>query len=747
MADQVFEFGDYRLDCGRFELYRSGRSLKLEKKPMELLILLAGREGQLVTRTEIAERLWDREVFVDTEHGINTAVRKIRQVLRDDAEQPRFVQTVTGKGYRFVGSRAEFRPSSTGEVHRPSAAESSSLGMGAVVAEPTSNLLIQDAAANNTELPSAREARHSRLPVWLAALGALAALTVLIVAGMAVHFFFHAHPSGVQYTQLTDFTDSATSPALSPDGHILAFIRGDGPFLSADQIYAKVLPNGEAVRLTSDPRVKYNVAFSPDGSQIAYTVMKGSYFSTYTVSVLGGESHLLLDNAAGLTWLDQHQLLFSRIRSGLHLGLVTQSVTGDNYRELYFPAHERGMVHYSYASPDRKSALIVEMNGQGEWAMCRLIPLEGISQPRSIGPEGACTSAAWSPDGRWMYFIAWVEGQSHLWRQRFPNGQPEQITFGPAGEEGLAVDPDGRSVITSIGVHQSAIWIHDAEGERSLSSEGEVANNYSPPSFAADGKTLYYLLWHPPAGAGPELRRMAVDSGRSEPVFPGVSMFAYDVSPDGKQVVYATAVRNGKSQLWLAPVDRSTPPRQLGASGETMPHFGPRGKILFIVAEGNSNYLEQVNQDGTGRSKVVPYPILDSQGISPGRKWLMASIPYPEGNRVSPMAMAIPLDGGPPRRMCESYCIPTWSSSGKFLFISVEAASQTSPGRSLAIPVGPGEILPAFPPGGIQPGAEPDMVPGSQSVNREQLVPGEDPSHYAYVNTTAHRNLYRVSLP
>ena len=88
---------------------------------------------------------------------------------------------------------------------------------------------------------------------------------------MAVHFFFHAHPSGVQYTQLTDFTDSATSPALSPDGHILAFIRGDGPFLSADQIYAKVLPNGEAIRLTSDPRVKYNVAFSPDGSQIAYT--------------------------------------------------------------------------------------------------------------------------------------------------------------------------------------------------------------------------------------------------------------------------------------------------------------------------------------------------------------------------------------------------------------------------------------------------------------------------------------------
>jgi TolB-like protein/DNA-binding winged helix-turn-helix (wHTH) protein len=70
---------------------------------MELLILLATREGELVTRTEIAQRLWGNEVFVDTEHGINTAIRKVRQALGDDSEQPRFVQTVMGRGYRFVG--------------------------------------------------------------------------------------------------------------------------------------------------------------------------------------------------------------------------------------------------------------------------------------------------------------------------------------------------------------------------------------------------------------------------------------------------------------------------------------------------------------------------------------------------------------------------------------------------------------------------------------------------------------------
>ena len=99
VAFRVFEFGYFKVDCDRFELSRAGRALKLERKPMELLILLAAGNGHLITRTEIIESLWDSEVFVDTEHGINTAIRKIRQVLGDDPENPRFVQTVTGKGY------------------------------------------------------------------------------------------------------------------------------------------------------------------------------------------------------------------------------------------------------------------------------------------------------------------------------------------------------------------------------------------------------------------------------------------------------------------------------------------------------------------------------------------------------------------------------------------------------------------------------------------------------------------------
>jgi len=98
----IVKFAEFELDGGRYELRRGDRVLKLEKIPMELLALLAESNGRLVSRDEIVEKIWGKDVFLDTEHGINTAIRKIRQVLGDDPEQPRFVQTVTGKGYRFI---------------------------------------------------------------------------------------------------------------------------------------------------------------------------------------------------------------------------------------------------------------------------------------------------------------------------------------------------------------------------------------------------------------------------------------------------------------------------------------------------------------------------------------------------------------------------------------------------------------------------------------------------------------------
>lgn len=95
--------GEIELDLGRYELRRQGRRVKLEKKPMELLIFLVSRRDQMVSRQEIVGRLWGSDLFIDTEPNINNIVRKIRTALGDDSAKPRFLETVVGKGYRFVG--------------------------------------------------------------------------------------------------------------------------------------------------------------------------------------------------------------------------------------------------------------------------------------------------------------------------------------------------------------------------------------------------------------------------------------------------------------------------------------------------------------------------------------------------------------------------------------------------------------------------------------------------------------------
>src|SRR5437868_12006611 len=99
---ETFRFKEFELDVPAYELRRQGRSIKLNRQSMDLLILLVENRRQLVSRHDIVDRLWGRDVFVDVDTGINTAISKIRQALRDPTDNPSFVETVPGKGYRFI---------------------------------------------------------------------------------------------------------------------------------------------------------------------------------------------------------------------------------------------------------------------------------------------------------------------------------------------------------------------------------------------------------------------------------------------------------------------------------------------------------------------------------------------------------------------------------------------------------------------------------------------------------------------
>jgi formylglycine-generating enzyme required for sulfatase activity/DNA-binding winged helix-turn-helix (wHTH) protein/dienelactone hydrolase len=177
VPSDLVRFEDVELDAQRYSLRRSGRNLKLERIPMELLLFLVERRGLLVTREEIIEKLWGKDVFLDTDNSINTAIRKIRQALKDDPEQPRFVQTVAGKGYRFIAPIVQPDESAGNGVAGPASRPLRS------VAESDRKHPVPPGNSEPTApTKAARDTRMSRMLV-----GGIAMVAVLIAIGAMVY--------------------------------------------------------------------------------------------------------------------------------------------------------------------------------------------------------------------------------------------------------------------------------------------------------------------------------------------------------------------------------------------------------------------------------------------------------------------------------------------------------------------------------------------------------------------------------
>jgi serine/threonine protein kinase/Tol biopolymer transport system component len=569
------------------------------------------------------------------------------------------------------------------------------------------------------------------------AAGAVGAAVLAIVLMAAWYLGVRNRPvtSPSEYIQITDFSDSASAPALSPDGRMVTFLRGGNAFLTTEQVYVKQLPDGQSTQVTNDPREKYNPVFTPDGS-VAYTafdlVSGGASWDTWTVPVTGGVSTRLMRNAAGMSWIGNGRILFSEIMSGtlLHMGIVTSRESRAEERRIYFPEHERAMAHYSYLSPDQKSILTVEMDPT--WLPCKLVPMDGASRARQVGPSGACTAAAWSPDGSWMYFNAEVNGATHLWRQRFPDGAPERITMGPGEEQGLAMAPDGKSLISSVGVRKSSVWIHDAAGERPLSPEGSA----TAPRFSPDGKRVYYLLRKNTSDAN-ELRWTDRGSGTSNAALPGVVLIDFDISPDGQQVAFTSRI-GSDLQISIAPLDGSAPPRPVVRGGD-MVGFGGAGELVFRQVGAHTFYLARVKTDGTGLERILDDPVSDMILVSPDGNWAIAA-----GVGKVHGTVAVSLRDRTRKLICASLCSPRWSADGAYLYVTMNVTpTQATP--TLVFPIPPGAGLPALPAQGLGPNADQES-PGIPIIRENSPAPGPDPQTYAFVKSEFVGNLFRIPL-
>jgi Tol biopolymer transport system component len=566
-----------------------------------------------------------------------------------------------------------------------------------------------------------------------------------------------------EYTPVTHFANPVASPALSPDGRMVTFLRSAGTFNQRGDVYVKELPDGEPIQLTFDGLMKMGPVFSPDGQTIVYTrIVTDFIWDTWTVPVRGGTPKQWIANASGLTWMPNGQILFSEITDELHMQVVTADQQGNSKRVVYSPASKLGMAHRSAPSPDGQWVLIVEMEDR-VWLPCRLVPISGNTSGRPIGPNGQCTSAAWSPDGAWMYFSSNSSGAFHAWRQRFPDGTPEQLTFGTPEEEGVALDPDGRSFLTAVGTRHQSLWIRDERGEREISREGyafvpTLPNAGTAQPLPGNGQTVFYLVRQRQprgsrddgairsAGAGGErvgeLWATDVESGRRRAILPGRGVTDYDISPDGTEVVFAALEQDGSERLWLARVDGSGTPRRLTDFDAFGPRFDNAGTIYYRGTVNDGSFIYRI-REGRPPEKAREEQVIFFMNVSPRGDYLIARVQQPGERGGNHTNVAFPASGGPPVQLCDD-CEIDWTPDGNSLVVRIGPRVNA---RTVVITLAAGITLPSsWPEGGV--GSVKDL--SGLKIAREiqgWMYPSQTLSSSVFIRTTIERNIHRVPLP
>jgi hypothetical protein len=279
--------------------------------------------------------------------------------------------------------------------------------------------------------------------------------------------------------------------------------------------------------------------------------------------------------------------------------------------------------------------------------------------------------------------------------------------------------------------------LHDASGDRQVSLEGYAYT----PKFALGGKALCYriLKGSQPSSDPTELWILDLESGHNEALLPGFSLVGaqpYAISRDGAHVVISARNKEGKDELWFAPLDRGSPPRQIPNADGNWPMFGPADEIFFRASDG---FPYQIRQDGTGLRRVVERRINEVRGVSPDGQWLVAS---------SGGLFAYPTGGGDALRIFGSDSLLKWSPDARFLFFSQNSSGTGAgaTGHTYVFPLPRGRVFPEIPPGGFPSEEEIAKFPGVRVIQAADVAPGPRPDVYAFSKETTQRNLYRIPL-
>jgi len=612
------------VDAQKEELRRAGAPIKLREQSFRVLVSLLERPGELVTRDDLRKALWLSETFVDFDHGLNTAVMKLREALGDTADKPLYIETVPKRGYRFVAPVSSVTNAPNGQSwtnDNPSAA-------------PT----------NGTEVPrqtvpttAGKPAVSGRFLLAAVATGLLLLVALGYLWVNRAHYARESPATGGQVSStlptipVTSAPGQALFPTFSPDEKWIAYLW-NGPEQNYFDVYVQLLGSGGTPnRLTDNKSARVGPpAWSPDGTEIAFGRCDGKNDGVFAVRAMGGSERKLTSlscvegfvGVGQVAWLhDGSGLLFAdRCSVGSPLGLILLTLATGKKDCLVNPA-EPGQPSYVAGLAISPDGVSIAFSGSGPKGCCDLfvVPSTG-GTPRQLTFDlqfwngdfflGHYIDFMWTPDSNSIVFSSNATRVPWLWRVPAVGGPIERETVYPALG---SVSRDGRRLVYSetIAIELPAIWRVDlsAPGGAVLSKRKVIGVQEEPDAQPSpDGSKLVwpsyrtgsYEIWISNSNGedARQLTRLERQSGTPR------------WSPDGKWVAFDSYDR-GVSNSLIYVVD---------AQGGNLHAVTNASSYSFVPSwsrDGKSIYFDSMSEKDNSHS---PYMAVWKQSLETGAR-------------------------------------------------------------------------------------------------------------------------------
>jgi Tol biopolymer transport system component/DNA-binding winged helix-turn-helix (wHTH) protein len=572
MPSERVQLGQFVLDVSRYELTRAGTPVRLERIPMDLLILLVQEGGRLVGREEIIERLWGKDVYFDTDNSINTAVRKIRRALGEDPEKPQYIETVQGKGYRFKAQVAPANGNGDKNCMPDLDAETAAIEM-------------RVAAAQSIPIPSKLQETSPGQSLFKRA-GAIAGVAVVVLIGVAYWRSQPQPPSVANTVRITN--DGKPKNPLNPavtDGVHLYFTEGM-PSTSGSGIAQVSAAGGETTLIPTTLRNVLAVSsVSPDRSELMVskvgTAGSDPVLELWVQPLPAGTPHRVGNIKALLaTWTPDGSHIVYAVGNTIMMAKRDGSephplakVSGIVFSIRYSPDGLR--IRFDLTDPQTDSNSIWEMDANGK----NIHPLFPGWKESPIQGGGN-----WSTDGDYYYFQAgrgnaqaiWVMPERPSLFGRRTRG-PSRLISGPLRLVNPLPSSDGKKLFVLGEEPRVELLRYDLQGRRfdpflqSLSA--------GPVDFSPDRKWMAYVSY-------PEMTlwKSRVDGSEKMPLtLPPVRTYGPRWSPDGSQIVFMDVQFDRPWKICLLSPSGGSPELLTQAdTSEADPTWTPDGKSIVF---------------------------------------------------------------------------------------------------------------------------------------------------------------------